>query len=116
MCKNSSAFSILCAQDVVILSCSFDPGLVQVPLEGNEIVLVRVATSEKNISNNGLEWISHRVKYLRDLRYTLGVFETHASSRSTIKVIINREHGVTNYHPLSQMETCLIALNVGIKS
>ena len=38
---------ILCAQDVVIHSCSFDPGLVQVPLEGNEIVLVRVAASEK---------------------------------------------------------------------
>jgi len=29
-------------KDVVIHSCSFDPGLVQVPLEGNEIVLVRV--------------------------------------------------------------------------
>ena len=58
----------MCAQDVVIHSCSFDPGLVQVPLEGNEIVLVRVATSEKNMTKNGLEWISHRGKYLRDLR------------------------------------------------
>ena len=31
-------------QDVMMHSCSFDPGLVQVPLEGNEsLVLVRVS-------------------------------------------------------------------------
>lgn len=32
-------------EDVVIHSCSFDPGLVQVPLEG-AIILVRAKTSE----------------------------------------------------------------------
>lgn len=31
------------SQEVVMFSGSFDPGLVQVPLEGNEIVLVRAA-------------------------------------------------------------------------